>query len=151
MHAIFLVLALTTFGAHPATSPEDSAVMRPVNQFIDAFNKGDEKSASALCADITSIVDELPPYEWHGAGACAAWMSAWDADAKKKGITAAVVVAASPRHLDISGDRAYVVLPVTYTTTMKSNTEKETASSLVLTLVKGANGWRLNAWAWSKG
>ena len=45
MHSILVALVLTTFGARPAASPEDSAVMRPVNQFIDAFNKGDEKTA----------------------------------------------------------------------------------------------------------
>jgi hypothetical protein len=151
MHSILLALALTTLGAHHATAPEDSAVMHTVNQFIDAFNKGDEKTASALCSDISSIVDELPPYEWHGAGACAAWMNAWDADAKTKGITAAAVVAARPRHLDVTGDRAYVVLPVTYTTTMATKTEKETASSLIITLQRRGPAWRLVAWAWSKG
>lgn len=151
MHPFLLALAITTFGAHPAASPEDSAVMHSVNQFIDAFNKGDEKTAGALCSDITSIVDELAPYEWHGAGSCAAWMRAWDADAKTKGITGASVIAARPRHLDVVGDRAYVVLPVTYTTTFKTKTEKETASTLVITLRKRAEGWRLAAWAWSKG
>jgi ketosteroid isomerase-like protein len=151
MHTLLLALALTTLGTHASASPQDSAVLRPINQFIDAFNKGDQKTAAALCSDITSIVDELPPYEWHGAGACAAWMSAWDADAKVKGITAASVVAASPRHLDVSGNRAYVVLPVTYTTTMATKTEKETASALILTLEKRAQGWRIIAWAWSKG
>jgi ketosteroid isomerase-like protein len=151
MHTILFALALTALGTRPSASPEDSAVMRPIHQFIDAFNKGDEKTAAALCSDVTSIVDELPPYEWHGAGTCAAWMGVWDADAKAKGITAASVVAARPRHLDVSGDRAYVVLPVTYTTTMKSKTKKETASTLVLTLEKRAQGWRVTAWAWSKG
>lgn len=151
MHTIFVALALATFGIHPSTSPEDSAVMRPVHQFIDAFNKGDTQTASALCSDLTSIIDELPPYEWHGPGTCAAWMSAWDVDAKQKGISEAVVVPGAPRHLDVSGNRAYVVLPVIYTTTMKTKTTKETASSLILTLEKRAQGWRLTAWAWSKG
>lgn len=151
MHAILLALALTTAGTRPAASPGDSAVMRPIHQFIDAFNKGDMATAAPLCSDLVSIVDELPPYEWHGAGTCAAWMSAWDADAKEKGISAAVVVASTPRHLDVSGTRAYVVLPVTYTTTVKTKTVKETASRLILTLEKRAQGWRLTAWAWSKG
>ena len=78
-------------------------------------------------------------------------MSAWDADAKRKGITAAAVVPARPRHLDVIGDRTYVVLPVTYTTTMKTTTEKETASTLIITLQKRGPVWRLAAWAWSKG
>ena len=49
-------------------------------QFIDGFNKGDVKSALAACADQVSIIDEFAPYEWHGAGACAAAVPAHAVD-----------------------------------------------------------------------
>ena len=63
MHAMFFAPALTTSTARINTPTQDPAVMHVVNQFIDAFNKGDTKTAGVLCSDIRSIVDELPPYE----------------------------------------------------------------------------------------
>ena len=67
-------------------------MLAAVRQFVDGFNKGDEKIMAGSCADEVSIIDEFPPHEWHGAGACATWSKAYDADAKKNGITDGVVV-----------------------------------------------------------
>jgi len=122
----------------------------PVHQFVDGFNKGDIKSALAACADQTSIIDEFPPHEWHGAGACAIWANDFDADAKKNGITDGVVTLGSPRHVDVTGDRAYAVVPANYTFKMKGKTVKETGSTLTIALQKGTAGWRMTGWAWTK-
>jgi len=35
-----------------------------------SFNEGDSASALALCADESAIIDNAPPYQWHGPGAC---------------------------------------------------------------------------------
>ena len=86
------------------------------------------KTALAACAEQTSIIDEFPPYEWHGAGACAAWAKDFDGDAKKNGITDGVVTLGKPRHLDVTGDRAYVVAPVSYAYKVKGKPTKETAA-----------------------
>ena len=56
-----------------APASEQSDVMAPIHQFVDGFNKGDVNSALAACSEETSIIDEFPPHEWHGAGACAKW------------------------------------------------------------------------------
>ena len=96
MRAISIGLAMVVLAAGPKASSEKAAVMTPVNQFVDAFNKGDTKTAAAMCADQTSIIEEFPPHEWHGAGACLTWMNDYDADAKKNGITDGVVPSASP-------------------------------------------------------
>ena len=87
----------------PATA--QTAVMAVVRQFVDGFNKGDMKVMSTTCAEQTSILDEFPPHEWHGAGACAKWAGDYDADAKKNGITDGVVTLSAPTHVDVSGDR----------------------------------------------
>ena len=86
-----------------------------VNQFVESFNKGDTTAAAATCAQEAPIFDELPPHEWHGAGACAQWMSDYDADAKKRDITDGLVTLAKPRHADVTGNLAYVVVPADYT------------------------------------
>ncbi|TMH33416.1 MAG: hypothetical protein E6H66_12275, partial [Betaproteobacteria bacterium] len=69
MHKIFVVAAVAVLVAGPAGANEKTDVMVPVHQFVDGFNKGDIKSALAACAEQTSIIDEFPPHEWHGAGA----------------------------------------------------------------------------------
>jgi hypothetical protein len=124
--------------------------MASVHQFIDGFNKGDVKSALAACADQTSIIDEFAPYEWHGAGACANWANDFDADAKKNGITDGFVTVGTPRHVDVAGDRAYVVVPTNYAFKQKGKPVKETGSTMALALQKVASGWRIIGWAWAK-
>ena len=125
-------------------------MLATVHQFVDGFNKGDTKTTLAACADQTSIIDEFPPHEWHGAGACAKWMSDYDANAKKDGITGGIVTLSDPLHVDITADRAYVVTPVDYTFQANGKPMKETGSMITLALRKGPAGWRITGWAWSK-
>jgi hypothetical protein len=167
MHRVLVALALAvalqiTAAAQASAKPaaksaaqspsgEKAAVMAPVHQFADGFNKGDVQSALGACAEETDIIDEFAPYQWKGAGACAKWAGDFDADAKKNGITDGVVTLGTPKHVDIIGDRAYVVVPATYTFKQNSKAMKETGSTLTITLQKSANGWRMTAWTWTKG
>jgi ketosteroid isomerase-like protein len=150
MHKIFAALAVTVLAAGPTVASEETDVMVPVHQFVDGFNKGDTKTALAACADQTSIIDEFPPHEWHGAGACAAWANDYVADAKKNGITDGVVTLAKPRHIDITGDRAYVVAPANYAFRQKGKPVEETGSMFTFALQKTGAGWRIVGWAWAK-
>jgi len=129
---------------------DKAPVIAPVRQIVDAFNKGDTKTAAAVCADQTSIIDEFPPHEWHGPGGCAKWMADYDADAKKNRITDGVVTLGTPKHVDITADRAYVVVPADYAYKQKGKAVKETGSLLTVALQKGAAGWRITGWSWTK-
>ena len=151
MHKIFIALVLAALSAGPAAGSEKGDVMAVVHQFVDAFNKGDMKSAMATCADVTSVIDDFPPHEWYGAGACDKWSSDFDSFGKANEITAAVVALGKPRHIDITAERAYVVVPASYTFTMKGKPMKQSGSILTVALKKDASGWRLSAWAWSDG
>jgi ketosteroid isomerase-like protein len=125
-------------------------VISVVHQFVDSFNKGDTKTAAAACANETSIIDEFPPHEWHGAGACAKWIADFDADSKKNGITDGSVTLAAPKHVEVNGDRAYVVIPADYAFKQKGKPVKEAGSLLTVALQKTPAGWRITAWSWSK-
>ena len=151
MQKASLVLALSILAAAPAAAEDKTDVMTTVHQFIDGFNKGDVKTAVAACADQASIIDEFPPYEWHGAGACSQWAADFDADAKKNGITPGAVTLGKTRHLDVTGDRAYVVVPTEYAFKQKGKAVKEKGATLAAALQKGAAGWRIVAWTWAKG
>ena len=150
MRRIFIALALAALAQGTTAAQDKAAVMAPVHQFVDAFNKGDTKAAMAACADQTSIIDEFPPYEWHGPGGCAKWWNDYDADAKKNGVTDGMVTLGSPRHIDVTADRAYVVVPADYTYKQKGKVVKEKGSMLTLVLQRGAAGWRVIGWAWAK-
>ena len=150
MHKIFAALAIAVMAVGPAFATEQTDAMMSVHQFIDGFNKGDVKTALAACAEQTSIIDDFPPHEWHGPGACAAWANDFGADAQKKGITDEFVSLGKPRHVDVTTDRADVVAPATYAYKRKGKPVQETGATLTLALQKVAAGWRITGWAWAK-
>jgi hypothetical protein len=150
MRSIFFAFAIGVLAAGQAVASDEKDVMVPVHQFVDGFNKGDTKTAVAACADQTSIIDEFPPHEWHGVGACATWATDFDVDARKHGITDGIVTLRKPRHIDINGDQAYVVVPSDYTFKRNGKLAKETGSLFTFALQKGPAGWRITGWAWSK-
>lgn len=150
MRKILIALALAAMAQGTAAAQDKNAVVATVRQFVDAFNKGDTKAAVAACTDQASIIDEFPPYEWRGTGGCARWANDYDADAKKNGVTGGMVILGSFRHVDVTGDRAYVVGPATYACQQRGKPVKETGSMLTVVLQKGAGGWRIAAWAWTR-
>ena len=75
---------------------------------------------------------------------------AYDADVKKNGITDGFVTLGKPRHVDVVGDHAYVVVPATYTWKQNGKPMKESGSTFTLALQKVGTGWRIVAWTWSK-
>jgi ketosteroid isomerase-like protein len=141
----FILAAFIAAGTAAASDKTD--VMATVNQFMDGFNKGDTKTALAACAAQTSIIDEFPPYAWQ---ACSDWANDFDADSKKNGITNGVVKLGKPKHLDVTGDRAYVVLPADYNFKKNGKPAAETGSTFTVALQKVAAGWRITGWTWSK-
>ena len=153
MYKIFMAVSLSAFAAVATAQTlgaAQTAVVAVVHQFVDGFNKGDMKIMAASCAEQASILDEFPPHEWHGAGACAKWASDYDADAKKNGITDGVVTLSTPMHVDVTGDRAYVVVPATYNFKLKGKPVSEVGSIITLALLKSPAGWRITGWAWAK-
>ena len=149
MRKILLAFALTlsVLVTMQAVASDRTDAMAPVRQFIDGFNKGDLKSAIAACADEASVIDDFPPHEWQGTG-CDKWADAFDALAKKEGITDARIILGKPRHVDVTDDRAYIVVPITLV--LKHNGKpKKLPSMFTASLHKETGGWRITGWAWA--
>lgn len=141
---------ILVFAAGSAAATEQTAMMASVRQFVDGFNKGDTKSALAACASPASIIDEFPPHEWHGPTACADWATAYDANAKKNGISDGIVTLGTPWHVDVAGDRGYVVVPVKYAYEQNGKPVAEVGSVFTVALRKVAARWLITGWAWAR-
>jgi ketosteroid isomerase-like protein len=149
MRKLSFALAIAMSMATPAIASEKTDAMVPIHQFVDGLNKGEAKSALAACADDAAIIDEFPPHEWHGPGACAKWADDFVANAKKDGIADSVVTLRKPLHVDVSGDRAYAVVPADYAYKQNGKPMKETRAVMTFALHKSATGWRITGWSWA--
>jgi ketosteroid isomerase-like protein len=138
--------------AGPATASDKNDVMAVLNQWVDGYNQGgDMKTAMATCADQASIVDSTPPHNWQGTGACSKWLSDFNASNKANEITDISASLGKLRHLDITGDRAYVVAPVNATYKVKGKPTRDAGALWTVALQKGASGWRITGWAYTAG
>jgi ketosteroid isomerase-like protein len=131
-------------------SSEQTAVMAPVHQFVDGFNAGDSARAIAECANPIVIIDDFPPHLWQGNDAAQKWLHDYEADAKSRNLTPLKVTLHAPRHVEVKGDRAYVVAPTDYAYKLDGKTIEESGCTLTATLQKGSSGWKIDAWSWSK-
>jgi SnoaL-like domain len=147
---ILFALAFTAAATLPVAATDKTDVLATVRKFVESFNKGDMKALRATCGDQASIIDEFPPFEWHGAGACAKWTDDYGADAKKNRITDGVVTLGAPQHVDVTADRAYVVVPANYKFKQNGKAVQEIGSTLTIALQKSEGAWRMTGWAWAK-
>jgi hypothetical protein len=157
MNKIIAALFALTLMAGPVSASEKadalrekSDAMRTVRQFVDSFNKGDIKTALGDCAAQTSIIDEFPPYLWQGATGCADWANDFDSYVKKNGLTDPNVFLFGPTHLDVVGDRAYVVVPANFIYKQNGKRLTQRGSTLTVALQKVSDNWRITGWAWAK-
>jgi ketosteroid isomerase-like protein len=144
------LVLLVAISAGPIAASQESDVMATVNLFINALNRNDAKAALSACATQASIIDEFPPHEWEGPNACEDWATAYAAENKKEGITGGAVALGKPWYVNVSGDRAYAVVPATYTYKENGKPAAEHDSIFTVALRRLAAGWRITGWAWSR-
>ena len=149
MCRILIAFAFLFVAARAPAATGNGDVMAPVQQLFDSFNKGDATTAAAGCSSVEHIIDDFPPYEWHGLGACAAWMSGYKSYAAANGISDMIVALSKPRHIDVTGEFAYVVVPANYTLKKRGKVVTSTNSIVTVALRKEATGWRIIGWAWA--
>lgn len=142
---ILLMSALAAMAPMQAVASNGIDAMVPVHQFIDGFNKGDLKWAIAACTDKASVIDDFSPHVWQG---CEDWAQDFEEVVKKEGIAETRIVMEKPRHVDVTGDRAYVVAPVALIHKVKGE-PKELPGMFTVSLHKEAGGWHITGWAWA--
>jgi hypothetical protein len=149
--ATLALAAMLTAGlaTAPAAASDQTDVMATVNQFVDGFNKVDAKTMLATCASQAAVIDDFPPHEWHGTAACAAWWNDFLTYCKAQGIVDSIVTLGKTQHDDVTGVRAYVVVPATYAFKQHGKTVVQSGAVWTLALHKTAAGWRITGWAWA--
>jgi ketosteroid isomerase-like protein len=125
--------------------------MTAVRGYIDAFNQGDVKAMAATCANPMSILDGLAPHVWHGPSACEEWYRNVMIAGDREGAGGDHVTPGKPWHVDVTGDRAYVVVPTTMTFSVHGKQVTQSGAVYTVALRKQPEGWRLMSWAWAKG
>jgi hypothetical protein len=149
MRRRILTLAAIAFMAASSMAAAPGDVMKPIRQFIVAFNSGDTKTASAAYAtgEIT-IVDEFAPYHWTGLHALQDWFAEYDKHAQKTGVTDGKVTYGAPTRTEIEGDLAYVIIPTVYLYKERGKPIAEEGQvALVLHAESGA--WKIRSWTWT--
>ena len=149
MRKVLIALTVGFLTTGLATASEKTAVMAAVHQIVDGFNEGDTKSLLSACADETSIIDEVPPHEWHGAGGCSKWMKDYDVFAQKRKITNAVTTLGTPRRIEITEGDAYVVVPAKCDYKQEGKPVHENVI-VTVSLHKSDLRWRLTGWTWAR-
>lgn len=146
-----ILLACLAFLSFVAAHADDKAdVLAKVAKFDAAFNSGDTKTAFALCSTSAIIIDDFPPYVWQGANTCQSWLNELTAYDKHVGITDEKVTIGVPWQANVTGDRAYVVVPATYTHKTHGKPVVESGAVWTMALQKTSSGWIIAGWAWAQ-
>ena len=122
-----------------------------VQQYIDAFNKGDQERMSAAFAVPGSILDGMAPHLWLGPTAAQDWYRDVLIEGEQHGASDYFVTIGDPLHNNIAGDSAYVVAPATMKFKVHGQEVLQTGAVFTVALRKLTEGWRIAAWAWGKG
>ncbi|MEV5880384.1 nuclear transport factor 2 family protein [Streptomyces sp. NPDC052101] len=125
--------------------------MAAVVEYVDAFNRGDAKAMAATCADPMQILDGMAPHVWQGPTAGEDWWRDVLTEGAHLGASGYNITLGEPRHVDITGDHAYVAVPATMTFDLRGKQVTQTGSVFTVALRKVDGEWRLTAWAWVKG
>lgn len=142
----------SSFTAEELTPEQEAtveALMAPIRHYVEGFNVGDVNRAFSACTDPMIIMDEIPPFAWSGEGAAQRWVNDFVAHAARKQITSGIVTLGQPRHVEIAGDRAYVVVPADYDFKQEGVPLTKLDCTLTVSLLLTAGGWRISGWTWT--
>lgn len=115
--------------------------MATARQYIDGFNSVDVEAMVAACADPMQILDGKSPHVWQGPMAAEDWWRDALAEDEHLGVSDYRIVLAEPRHVDVTGDYAYVVVPVTVSCMVKGSRPQADAFFTVALRMVG-DDWR---------
>lgn len=142
MRKIILAFAVMLI-ASPAMASDSSDILKTLHTFMEA--KPDV--ALTMCEPYAGVIDEFPPHAWQN---CSDWFGDFGKFNAKNKITDEVIKLGTPKHIDVTGDRAYAVVPAEYDYKQDGKTMSEKGSVWTVALQKTKAGWRISGWSWSR-
>src|SRR6478672_8335747 len=121
--------------------PDSDGPMAAVLRYVEAFNAGDSEAMAANCATPMQILDGMAPHVWRGPTASEDWWGDVLAEGTHLGASGYRIALDEPRHVDVSGDCAYVVLPAVMTFDLRGQQVAQTGSVYTVALRKVGPGW----------
>ncbi len=122
-----------------------------VQKYIAAFNECDDTAMSSMFDTHGVIVDGMAPHVWLGPTAAKDWYRDVLVEAEHHGASGYTVTLEEPLHHDITGDAAYLVVPATMRFSVNGAQVTQTGAYFTVALRRRTAGWRIAAWAWTKG
>ena len=148
MRNLLIAIAFAVPASAPVAASESADVIATVHRWADAFTRRSFDTDIAPCAADAVVIDDLPPHVWQGPTACSMWFKAFEAWASKAGATGATLTVGEIRHLDIDGDVAYLVGPVTLSY-IRADKPVNFPGLLTMTLRKRGFAWQVSGLAWA--
>lgn len=138
--------AVTAVPEKSAVDVERSQLIGVIQDWVAAVNREEGAAVTRLWVPDSTVIDSFPPYVWQGPKAIAAWWSDYESLTKAQGL-ADIVFRFEPRHVDVVGDRAYVVGDGRVDYRIATGQLRDRATWMFcLARIDGA--WRFTAWAW---
>ena len=139
-----IVLALIIVPA-AASASDTGDVKAAVNKLIADSNSGNDDAFKADLTEPAMFIDEYAPFHWLGVRD--GWLKAYEAYNAQNGVTAGHTKPLAFRHVNVSGDHAYVVLRSLYSYRQDGKLVPEPGTE-VFTLTKASGNWLVDGYAW---
>ena len=141
-----LALAPDVIAATPKLPP--APILRLANAAMQAANMNDASAFVGLYTNDATVVDEIPPFLWRGAGAGSAWWHAVSAFAQKMKITHIRAIDIRVGEFRETPTDAYLVEPMTVAGIANGKPFAE-AGTTTYTFHKSGGIWLISSQIWT--
>ena len=149
--SVLLAFAFRLFavGAGAQVAPGGAPVMAVISRMTEAVNRGDMPTAFAAFTPSPTIVEDLAPYRWQGPGTPQAWVEGMGANAQAHGITTINMKLSPPTRIDVTGDRAYAIVPGRLSYALKDGHSEHADGVITVLLQQVEADWKIDTLIWS--
>jgi SnoaL-like domain len=144
----FIAALLLTLTAPASAAGPGAAIMATVNGVVRSFGVDKPSSVGTWFTPNATVVDDFAPYSWTGTNAAVRWWTALDAGNVKAGLAKLRITARPVTQFDVSGDIAYVVVPLDLSFVLKSKLEHQ-SGLWALTLRRSGERWTIVSASWA--
>lgn len=135
--------------AAPAPSGPGAAIMATINGVVNAVNANDANRVGSYFGLDATIVDEIAPYTWTGSDAGTLWWQSVQHQVASLGATNIHATAGTIAYWEVTGDHAYVIVPLTITVTGGHARPMSETGLWTMTLSQSGASWLIETATWS--